>query len=249
LLRRKAWRWCAPVVGHFWKLIDTQDRLRAAYSTQWGALLTAQSLPVPAGVRRPLRTNPDRAYSHGVVWRCVIAIRALKYLRCPSLYGAIHSGSEMITIAVVNTKGGVGKTTLSAALAIRAAADGKRVAIVDMDPQKALIAWWRRRGPNQSDSPQLFDGPDTAYDAVEAAQLDGWDHCHPRWASGIPHRDAQYLRCDRAAHTPRSGKTPADSWSLAIREWCWLRSGWGLTLGPFGQYLSKCYSINPRPST
>ena len=81
----------------------------------------------------------------------------------------------MITIAVVNTKGGVGKTTLSAALAIRAAADGKRVAIVDMDPQKALIAWWRRRGPNQSDSPQLFDGPDTAYDAVEAAQLDGWD--------------------------------------------------------------------------
>jgi chromosome partitioning protein len=81
----------------------------------------------------------------------------------------------MITIAVVNTKGGVGKTTLSAALAIRAAQDGKRVAIVDMDPQKALLAWWRRRGPNQSDSPQLFEGPDTAYDAVEAAQLNGWD--------------------------------------------------------------------------
>jgi chromosome partitioning protein len=81
----------------------------------------------------------------------------------------------MITIAVVNTKGGVGKTTLSAALAIRAAADGKRVAIVDMDPQKALIAWWRRRGPNQSDSPQLFEGPDTAYDAVEAAAFNGWD--------------------------------------------------------------------------
>jgi chromosome partitioning protein len=81
----------------------------------------------------------------------------------------------MITIAVVNTKGGVGKTTLSAALAIRAAADGKRVAIVDMDPQKALIAWWRRRGTNQSDSPQLFEGPDTAHDAVEAAALNGWD--------------------------------------------------------------------------
>jgi chromosome partitioning protein len=44
-----------------------------------------------------------------------------------------------------------------------------------MDPQKALIAWWRRRGPNQSDSPQLFEGPDTAHDAVEAAELNGWD--------------------------------------------------------------------------
>lgn len=81
----------------------------------------------------------------------------------------------MITIAVVNTKGGVGKTTLSAALAVRAAQDGKRVAIVDMDPQKALIGWWKRRGPAQSDSPCLFEGPDTAHDAVEALGLNGWD--------------------------------------------------------------------------
>ena len=52
----------------------------------------------------------------------------------------------MIVIAVVNSKGGTGKTTLASALSVRAAKDSKRVAMVDLDPQKSLIAWWQRRG-------------------------------------------------------------------------------------------------------
>jgi chromosome partitioning protein len=79
----------------------------------------------------------------------------------------------MITVAVVNSKGGVGKTTLSAALAVRAARESKRVAMVDLDPQKSLVEWWKRRG--RTDSPQIFEGADTAADAVEALALDGWD--------------------------------------------------------------------------
>jgi chromosome partitioning protein len=62
----------------------------------------------------------------------------------------------MITIAVASSKGGTGKTTLSAALAVRAAKDGKRVAMADLDPQKSLVQWWRRRGG--TDNPRIFNG-------------------------------------------------------------------------------------------
>lgn len=77
----------------------------------------------------------------------------------------------MITIAAVNSKGGVGKTTLTSALAVRAAEDSPRVAMVDMDPQKSLVEWWKRRG--KSDNPTIFEGAFTAGDAVEALTLDG----------------------------------------------------------------------------
>jgi chromosome partitioning protein len=81
----------------------------------------------------------------------------------------------MITIAVANSKGGTGKTTLSAALAVRAAKDSKRVAMVDLDPQKSLVQWWQRRGGPKADNPRVFEGVDTAADACERAFLDGCD--------------------------------------------------------------------------
>jgi chromosome partitioning protein len=78
----------------------------------------------------------------------------------------------MITIAVVNSKGGSGKTTLSSALGVRAAKDG-RVALLDLDPQRSLVEWWRRRGA--SENPTIFEGVDEAADAVERADLAGYD--------------------------------------------------------------------------
>jgi chromosome partitioning protein len=84
----------------------------------------------------------------------------------------------MITIAVVNSKGGVGKTTLTAALSVCAAQedDGKRrIGIVDLDPQQSLARWWNRRGQPQGQpgSPTILAGVDSAVEAVERAAQSG----------------------------------------------------------------------------
>jgi chromosome partitioning protein len=42
-------------------------------------------------------------------------------------------------------KGGVGKTGCSRNIAVAAAMDGKRVATLDLDPQKTLTRWWGKR--------------------------------------------------------------------------------------------------------
>ena len=51
----------------------------------------------------------------------------------------------MRTIAMVTQKGGSGKSTLAACLAVVAQAAGERVFLIDMDPQKSLTKWARRR--------------------------------------------------------------------------------------------------------
>ena len=79
----------------------------------------------------------------------------------------------MHVVAVVNSKGGVGKTTIASALAVRAARESPRVAMVDLDPQRSLVEWWRRRGKTQN--PTIFDGVDTAAEAVERLSQTGWD--------------------------------------------------------------------------
>lgn len=51
-----------------------------------------------------------------------------------------------VVITVAQQKGGAGKTTLAAHLAVAWAGDGKKVAIVDIDPQASLSAWAEQRG-------------------------------------------------------------------------------------------------------
>lgn len=86
----------------------------------------------------------------------------------------------MITIALVNSKGGVGKTTLTASLAVEAAKEqvGKpprnaRVALVDLDPQKSLIRWYNGRG---GDNPILLEGCDDACDAIDRLEYLGVEY-------------------------------------------------------------------------
>ncbi len=51
----------------------------------------------------------------------------------------------MRTVAMVTQKGGSGKSTLAANLAVAAQETGERVFLIDMDPQKSLTKWARRR--------------------------------------------------------------------------------------------------------
>lgn len=53
---------------------------------------------------------------------------------------------------VAQQKGGAGKTTLAAHLAVAWTAAGKRVAILDIDPQQSLTIWYRLREQAMGDA-------------------------------------------------------------------------------------------------
>lgn len=74
----------------------------------------------------------------------------------------------MLVIGVLNSKGGVGKSTLTAAFAVRAARDNA-VCVVDLDSQGSYSDWYMRRG--SPDNPALLTGEDRASDAIEALRL------------------------------------------------------------------------------
>ena len=69
-------------------------------------------------------------------------------------------------VALVSTKGGVGKSTLAECLAVAAAQEGLSVYLLDLDPQQSTAAWWRRRkGP---ENPMLVTGVEAASKAIAA---------------------------------------------------------------------------------
>ncbi|WP_428152305.1 AAA family ATPase [Brevundimonas sp.] len=79
----------------------------------------------------------------------------------------------MKTIAVMSRKGGAGKSTLAVHMATAAVAAGKRVMLVDMDPQRSSLEWARER---VADWPLVMEGRAGAlFTTHRAAEREGID--------------------------------------------------------------------------
>jgi chromosome partitioning protein len=79
----------------------------------------------------------------------------------------------MKTLAVLARKGGVGKTTVAVHLAVVAQQAGRRVLLIDADPQRSAAGWWRER---KADEPELVEAdPRRLPEILAAAAEDGVD--------------------------------------------------------------------------
>lgn len=84
----------------------------------------------------------------------------------------------MRMVMVAKQKGGAGATTLARELGVAAAAAGKRVVFVDLDPQGTLRGWWNRRtegaqgDPNPGLATPTPDQMPAALDQLRAAGMD-----------------------------------------------------------------------------
>ena len=80
----------------------------------------------------------------------------------------------MKTITVASAKGGVGKSTITSALAIRACLESMRVALIDLNvDQGNLTQWWMMR--NQPMNPRLVSETDSIPEKVRELKADGYE--------------------------------------------------------------------------
>jgi chromosome partitioning protein len=102
----------------------------------------------------------------------------------------------MQTLALVCQKGGAGKTTLALHLAVEGAANGRRVLVLDLDPQASAARWADRR---QHDGPAVdvaVESPARLTAALQQAAREGYDLV---MLDTAPHADQSALQAARGA--------------------------------------------------
>lgn len=104
----------------------------------------------------------------------------------------------MKTLTLLAQKGGTGKTTLAVHLAVHTAQKGKRVVLLDLDPQKSAVTWNLRR---QDDQPEII--------AATAAKLAA---AQKQAAKG----GVDILVVDTAPHAGPAGRTAAAAADLTL---------------------------------
>jgi chromosome partitioning protein len=106
----------------------------------------------------------------------------------------------MRTLMIAKQKGGVGATTLAREIGVAAAATGKRVVFVDLDPQGTLRGWWNRRTegvegdpnpglatPSPANLPKALDDLDAA--GIDLCVIDTPPSVHPFLGATMKHAD------------------------------------------------------------
>jgi chromosome partitioning protein len=79
----------------------------------------------------------------------------------------------MKVLGLLSRKGGVGKTSMAIHLSVLAQESGKRVLLIDLDPQGSAAAWWQAR---EASVPQLeATTPDKLSALLDAARANGID--------------------------------------------------------------------------
>jgi chromosome partitioning protein len=81
----------------------------------------------------------------------------------------------MIAIALLAQKGGVGKTTLCLHLAVEASHAGKRVVVLDLDPQGSSARWADRRPSGIPAVDVAVETPTRLAAARQRAEAEGYD--------------------------------------------------------------------------
>lgn len=81
----------------------------------------------------------------------------------------------MKVVTVANRKGGAGKSTVAAHLALEAVRNDLKTILIDLDPQKTLENWWQKR---EEDNPYLIDAsPNDLTTVIENIKHKSFDLC------------------------------------------------------------------------